>query len=88
MTNGETLGAALISTLVVGQSRGGKLQLQFSTDDDRTMRMTLPLPAMIDILPTGWTAEHLHVGQSYQVKFRIHWREVGQYKNIFQVDQL
>ena len=87
-TNGETLGAALISTLVIGQSRSGKLQLQFSTDDDRTFRMTPPLPAMVDMLPDGWTAEHLTVGKAYTVKFRIHWREAGQYKNIFQIDQL
>jgi len=74
--------------MLVGQSRFGKLQLQFSTDDDRSFRMTLPLPAMVDMLPDGWTADHLQVGKAYNVKFRIHWREAGQYKNIFQIDQL
>ena len=74
--------------MLVGQSRFGKLQLQLSADDDRTFRMTLPLPAMVDMLPDGWTADHLQVGKAYHVKFRIHWREAGQYKNLFPIDQL
>ncbi len=87
-TNGETFGAAIISSLVVSQSKTGKLQLQFSDDQSRTYRMTLPIEAMVEMLPEGWTAAHLIVGQTYAVRFRIHWREKGQYQNLFQIDQL
>jgi hypothetical protein len=87
-TNGETFGAAIINTLVIGQSTKGKLQLQFSGADTPTYRMTLPIDAMVQMLPTGWTAQHLQVGKAYDVTFRIHWREAGQYKNLFQIDQL
>ncbi len=87
-TNGETFGGAIISTLTVGNSKSGKLQLQFATTDGTVYRCTLPLPAMVEMLPAGWTADHLTPGTQYQVQFRIHWRIAGQYKNIFQVDQL
>ena len=87
-TNGETFGAAIISALVIGQSKSGKIQLQFGDDQNRTYRMTLPLEAMVEMLPGGWDTHHLTVGQAYNVAFRIHWREAGQYKNIFQIDQL
>ncbi len=80
-------GAAIITVMLVGQSKTGKLQLQFSTDDSQTFRLTLPVPAMVDMLPTGWTAGHLKIGQAYGVKFRLHWREAGKYKNVFQRDR-
>lgn len=87
-TEGQTTGAAIINRLLIGQSTKGKLQLQFADGNGGAYRMTLPTEAMVKMLPDGWTAEHLTVGTGYTVNFRIHWKEAGQYKNIFQIDQL
>lgn len=86
--NGQTGGAANIKRLLIGQSTKGKLQLQFADGAGDAYRMTLPIDAMVKMLPDGWTAEHLQVGKGYHVNFRIHWKEAGAYKNIYQVDQL
>lgn len=72
--------------VTVTKTASGKTQLQFQTAELGALKCTLPPEQMLQILPDGWTLQHLAPGARYDVNLLVHWRPAGQYKNVVKVE--